>query len=78
MNPNRTLLIAGVTLVASLIGTVVIVTHLFKDTKIAIPVKVEIEQPKPQPKDTTSYHWSDEFTDAQLREMVRSGHLRLR
>jgi hypothetical protein len=33
---------------------------------------------KPQPKDTTTYHFSDEFTDAQLREMVRSGHLKLR
>lgn len=78
MNLNRTLLIAGAALVASLIGTVVIVTHLFKDTKIAIPVKVEIEQLNPQPKDTTTYHFSDEFTDAQLREMVRSGHLKLR
>ena len=35
-------------------------------------------RPKPQPKDTTTYHFSDEFTDAQLREMVRSGHLKLR
>lgn len=33
---------------------------------------------KPQQKDTTTYHFSDEFTDAQLREMVRSGHLKLR
>ena len=78
MNPNRILLIAGMALVASLIGAVVIMTHLFKDTKIAIPVKVEIEQLKPQQKDTTSYHWADEFTDAQLREMVRNGHLKLR
>jgi hypothetical protein len=38
----------------------------------------EVVQPKPQPKDTTTYHFSDEFTDAQLREMVRNGHLRLR
>lgn len=38
----------------------------------------EVAQPKPQPKDTTTYHFSDEFTDAQLREMVRSGHLKLR
>lgn len=78
MNPNRILLIAGASLVASLIGTVVIMTHLFKDTKIEIPVKVNIEQPKPQQKDTSSYHWSDEYTDNQLREMVRSGHLKLR
>jgi hypothetical protein len=75
MNPNRTLLIAGVTLVASLIGAVVIVTHLFKDTKIAIPVKVEIEQPKPQPKDTTTYNWSDELTNEELRELCRTGKL---
>jgi hypothetical protein len=33
---------------------------------------------QPDIKDTTSYHWVDEFTDAQLREMVRSGHLKLR
>lgn len=39
---------------------------------------VKVEQHKPQQKDTTAYHFSDEFTDAQLREMVRSGHLKLR
>lgn len=78
MNTNRILLITGAALVASLVGTVVIMTYLFKDTKIAIPVKVEIEQPKPQQEDTTSYHWSDEYTDNQLREMCREGYLKLR
>lgn len=78
MNTNRTLLIAGAALVASLTGTVVIMTHLFKDRKIAIPVEVKIEQPKPQQKDTSSYHWSDEYTDNQLREMCREGYLKLK
>lgn len=78
MNTNRTLLITGAALVASLIGAIVIMTHLFKDTKIEIPVKVKIEQPKPQQKDTSSYHWSDEYTDNQLREMCREGYLKLK
>jgi hypothetical protein len=29
-------------------------------------------------KDTSSYHWSCEFTDAQLREMCKDGTLKLK
>ena len=46
------------------------------DKEQEAPVKTITIQP--QPKDTTTYHFSDEFTDTQLREMVRSGHLKLR
>jgi hypothetical protein len=38
----------------------------------------EVVQPKPLPKDTSSYHWTDEYTDAQLREMCKDGTLKLK
>ncbi len=33
---------------------------------------------QPDIKDTSSYHWVDEFTDAQLREMCKDGTLKLK
>jgi hypothetical protein len=37
-----------------------------------------VMQPKPQTKDTSSYHWSDEYTNVQLREMCKDGTLKLK
>jgi spore coat protein CotH len=33
---------------------------------------------QPDIKDTSSYHWSDEYTDTQLRELIKDGTLKLK
>jgi hypothetical protein len=35
----------------------------------------EVVQPKSQAKDTSSYHWTDQYSDVELRELCREGRL---
>lgn len=82
MNTNRTLLIAGVILAISLIAGTSILLEILGRAK-AQPIKIELVQPEDTiqihaPKDTSSYYWSDNFSDAEIREMCEDGTLKLK
>jgi len=62
---------------AIVISSIIAVASYSGEMKEAKKNKV-VMQPKPQTKDTSSYHWSDEYTNVQLREMCKDGTLKLK